>query len=231
MELRFYFAVISNNMAQSLSEENYLKAIYHLSAQDSDKISLKAVASMLGNNPASVVDMLKKLTEKKLIQYDKKKGVKLTDKGSKIAILIVRRHRLWEVFLKEKLGYSWEEVHAIAEQLEHIQQEDLADRLDRFLGYPEYDPHGDPIPKSNGQLPIASKVTLSEVAVGKSCQVVGVKDTTTPFLQYLHQLNIGIGTKIKVVEQVAFDKSVVIVIGKDARTSVSQKFAESVLIS
>ena len=216
---------------QTLSEENYLKAIYKIGGSvGTEKISPTAIAEALGNNPASVVDMIRKLVDKKLIQYEKTKGVKLTDKGKKAALLIVRKHRLWEVFLLEKLGYSWDEVHEIAEQLEHIQHPDLADRLDKFLEFPQFDPHGDPIPKSNGDLPVLSNVTLEEMEVGGSCQVVGVKDTSTTFLQYLKQLNVGIGTKINIVEKIAYDGSLVIKIGAAANTTVSKKFAENILV-
>src|ERR1051325_7291086 len=129
---------------QTLSEENYLKVIYHLEKQGLKKITPTAISESLNNNPASVVDMIKKLVDKKLLQYEKTKGVKLTEKGRNIAVLIVRKHRLREVFLLEKLGYGWDEVHDIAEQLEHIQNAELPDRLEKFLGYPQYDPHGDP---------------------------------------------------------------------------------------
>jgi DtxR family Mn-dependent transcriptional regulator len=214
----------------SLSEENYLKTIYSLSKQSDDKVSVKSISDVLNNNPASVIDMLKKLTNKKLIHYDKFKGAKLTEKGLKIALFIVRKHRLWEVFLQEKLGYKWDEIHEIAEQMEHIKHEDLVERLDKFLGFPEYDPHGDPIPKSNGQLPDTVKKLLSEIEVGKTCRVAAVKDTSTIFLQYLLQLSVSIGTKIKVIDKIAFDGSMNIQIGKDFKTTVSQKFAESVLV-
>src|ERR1700722_4466455 len=137
----------------TLSEENYLKVVYYLSLKEGEKISPTAIAESLDNNPASVIDMIKKLSDKKLIQYEKSKGVKLTEKGKKTALSIVRNHRLWEVFLLEKLGYAWDEVHDMAEQLEHIHHPGLADRLDKFLGFPQYDPHGDPIPKSNGKIP------------------------------------------------------------------------------
>ncbi len=164
-------------MTQTLSEENYLKAIYLIGKQGNDKASATAIAEALKNNPASVIDMIKKLAEKKLIQYDKSTGAKLTDKGLKASLLIVRKHRLWEVFLHDKLGYHWDEVHEMAEQLEHIRHDNLADRLEKYLGFPEYDPHGDPIPKSNGQMPLIPKKTLAEMEPGKTCQVVGVKDT------------------------------------------------------
>jgi DtxR family Mn-dependent transcriptional regulator len=214
----------------SLSEENYLKIIYRLALVGTEKISLTSIAEALNNNPASVVDMLKKLVDKKLIQYEKTKGVKLTDKGKKIALLVIRKHRLWEVFLLEKLGYSWDEVHDIAEQLEHIQDPLLADKLDKFLGFPQYDPHGDPIPKANGEIAVVYKTTLAEIANGKLCQVVGVKDTNASFLQYLKKLEIGIGTKINVIEKIPFDHSMVIMIGKNAKATVSKAFAENLLV-
>jgi DtxR family Mn-dependent transcriptional regulator len=214
----------------SLSEENYLKAIYSLTKKGDGKITPTSIAEELHNNPASVIDMLKKLAEKKLISYEKSKGVKFTAKGKAIALSIVRRHRLWEVFLLEKLGYAWDEVHDIAEQLEHVHQEQLADRLDKFLGFPEYDPHGDPIPQANGEAPIAYKTLLAEITEGNSCQVVAVKDTSSPFLQYLKKLGIGIGTKIAIVEKIPFDNSIVIIAGTNAKTTVSKVFAENLLV-
>ena len=215
---------------QTLSEENYLKIIYHLDKQGLKKITPTAISEALNNNPASVVDMIKKLVEKKLLQYEKAKGVKLTEKGKNIAILVVRKHRLWEVFLLEKLGYGWDEVHDIAEQLEHIQNTELADRLEKFLGFPQYDPHGDPIPKANGDSAISYKTLLAEMEEGKSCRVVAVKDTSSSFLQYLKKLDIGIGTKINVVEKIPFDNSMVITIGKNAKTTVSKLFAENLMV-
>jgi DtxR family transcriptional regulator, Mn-dependent transcriptional regulator len=174
--------------------------------------------------------MLKKLVDKKLITYDKVKGARLTEKGGKVAVTVVRKHRLWEVFLLEKLGYSWDVVHEIAEQLEHIQHQELADRLDAFLGYPEFDPHGDPIPNANGELPKTTSILLSEIEEGQSCKVAAVKDTSPSFLQYLLQLSIGIGTRIKLIERIPFDGSVVIQIGKESRKTVSKKFADNLLV-
>jgi DtxR family transcriptional regulator, Mn-dependent transcriptional regulator len=218
-----------NNM-QTLSEENYLKIIYNLDKQGLKKITPTAIAEGLNNNPASVVDMIKKLVDKKLLQYEKAKGVKLTDKGKAIAIMVVRKHRLWEVFLLEKLGYGWDEVHEIAEQLEHVHHLELADRLDKFLGRPQYDPHGDPIPKANGETAITYKTLLADIAEGKSCRVVAVKDTSPSFLQYLKKLDIGIGTKISLIEKIAFDNSIVIMTGKNTRSTVSKIFAENLLV-
>lgn len=215
---------------QTLSEENYLKIIYNLDKQGLTKITPTAIAEALNNNPASVVDMLKKLVDKKLLQYEKTKGVKLTDKGRNIAIMVVRKHRLWEVFLLEKLGYGWDEVHDIAEQLEHVHHEELADRLDKFLGQPLYDPHGDPIPQANGETAITYKTLLAEIEEGENCQVVAVKDTSPAFLQYLKKLEIGIGTKITLVEKIPFDNSIVILIGGNLKTTVSKIFAENLLV-
>lgn len=213
----------------TLSEENYLKAIYRLSL-DSEKVTASSIAESLGNNPASVVDMLKKISAKRLIKYDKKHGASLTEKGQRIALQVVRKHRLWEVFLHEKLGYSWDEVHDIAEQMEHIQHADLDARLDKFLGFPKYDPHGDPIPQANGTLAKTSRTSLSAISIGQPCHVVGIKDTNATFLRYLEKLNIGIGTKLSIVERIPFDGSLVIQIGKQGQTTVSGKFAENVLV-
>jgi DtxR family transcriptional regulator, Mn-dependent transcriptional regulator len=215
---------------RSLTEENYLKAIYRLSLNKKQKISPTAISEEMGVSAASVIDMIKKLSEKKLINYDKVKGAKLLERGQKEAVAIIRNHRLWEVFLLEKLNYSWDEIHDIAEQLEHVKHPELADRLDAFLGHPEYDPHGDPIPKSNGEIPNTVNTLLSEIEIGKSCRVVAVKDTSSAFLQYLEQLSISIGTKIKIVDIIPFDSSMLLQIGKDLRTMVSKKFAESLLV-
>jgi len=214
----------------SLSEENYLKAIYHLT-QDGEKVSPTAIAKVLDNNPASVIDMLKKLTEKKLINYDKIKGAKLTAIGVKAAMDIVRRHRLWEVFLLEKLGYEWGEVHNLAEQLEHVGDSELADRLDKFLGRPDYDPHGDPIPKADGKIAEVFKTKLVDAEIGKKYKVVAVKDDSAEFLSYLQKFGIGIGTKLKIIEKIPFDGSLVVQIEKQNNTTISNKFAQNVLVT
>jgi DtxR family Mn-dependent transcriptional regulator len=215
---------------QSLTEENYLKAIYLLTQKINTKITPTAIAEKISVNPASVVDMIKKLSEKKLIEYNKAKGAKLTDTGYKLALNIVRNHRLWEVFLSDKLGYSWDVVHEIAEQLEHIRHSELSDRLDAFLGFPEYDPHGDPIPKSDGAVPNSFTTVLSEINIGKKCRVVAVKDTSTVFLQYLQQLSISIGTTIEVLGKIQFDGSMNIQINSTITTNVSRKFGENLLV-
>jgi DtxR family Mn-dependent transcriptional regulator len=215
---------------QTHSEENYLKKIYQLGQNSMDKVSATALSHALGINPASVIDMLKKLANKKLIEYDKVNGTKLTNTGLAISLLTLRRHRLWEMFLQEKLGYSWDEVHDIAEQLEHVKDESLADRLDKFLGFPQFDPHGESIPDSKGQVPDINRKILKGVEVGKMCRVISVRDTSKAFLQYLRKLNIAIGVHIQVIEKIDFDGSFVIMIGNSEKITVSEKFTESILV-
>jgi len=215
----------------TLSEENYLKSIFRLSQQPTVKISTSAIAESLGNNPASVVDMIRKLTDKQLIIYDKKKGVELTEKGYADAVQIVRRHRLWEVFLLQKLGYRWDEIHDIAEELEHVKHAGLADRLEQYLEYPEFDPHGDPIPKANGKIAKSFAANLTDGKPGEAYVVAAVRDTSSEFLKYLVKLEIGIGTPIEVVEKIAFDQSLVININGKSKATVSEKFSQNILVN
>jgi DtxR family Mn-dependent transcriptional regulator len=216
-------------MKKSYSEENYLKAIYHISKSE-NKVSPKAIADALDNNPASVIDMLKKLQDKKLISYDKVQGAVLTTPGETTALDVIRKHRLWEVFLVEKLHYGWDEVHDIAEQLEHIQDDKLAKKLDDFLGNPAFDPHGDPIPAPNGKMPVYANIRLSEIAAGQTCKVGSVRDTSTPFLKYLQQLHVGLGSQIEVVERMEFDQSMVIMIDNGAPKTVSSKMTDNIMV-
>jgi DtxR family Mn-dependent transcriptional regulator len=194
----------------SLTEENYLKAIYRLSREPEEKISLTAIAEVVGVNSASALVMIKKLSDKKLISYDKSRGARLTDRGRNAALIIVRSHRLWEVFLLEKLDFPWDAVHDIAEQLEHVKYPELNDRLDKFLGYPSYDPHGDPIPKSNGNLPVVRSRPLAEIEAGRRMKVTKVSDSSPDFLRYLDKQGIGLNKFITVKEIQDFDKSVLV---------------------
>lgn len=155
----------------------------------------------------------------------------MTKTGKQVAIQIIRKHRLWEVFLHSKLNFSWDEVHEVAEQLEHIHSEKLTQRLEEYLGFPHYDPHGDPIPSANGELKEPKRFMLSEIGVGYTCQVVGVKDSSTDFLQYLRQMDVGIGTKVKIIEKIAFDNSLVVSFKKGRESTVSKKFADNVLVT
>lgn len=216
----------------SFTEENYLKAIYTLCERnESFDTSTNKIAERLNTKPPTVTDMLRKLTQKKLVTYEKYKKVHLTKAGRQVAVLIIRKHRLWEVFLHDKLQFAWDEVHEVAEQLEHIHSEQLILRLEKFLGFPKFDPHGDPIPSASGELGRLQSITLSQVGEGESCHVVGVKESSTAFLQYLQQVNVGIGTKIKVIEKIAFDNSSVISLKKDQQFTVSKKFSDNVLVT
>lgn len=216
----------------SYTEENYLKALLKLSFQNEEKpeAGTNEMAAYLGVKPATATDMLKKLKEKDLVSYKKYGKILLTDMGKKNGIAILRKHRLWETFLYEKLDFSWDEVHEVAEQLEHIHSAKLVDKLEEFLNFPEFDPHGDPIPKANGDITIVDKIVLAEVRAGETCKVVAVKDTSVLFLQYLEKLKITIGTKIKVLEVIDFDGSLNIQIEKEESRSVSMKFGESLFV-
>ncbi len=192
------------------SEENYIKVIYHLSVASSKGVSTNAIAEELKTKASSVTDMIKKLSDKNFISHQKYYGVTLTEKGKKEAKMIVRKHRLWEVFLVEKLGFSWDEVHDIAEELEHIKSEKLTNKLDAYLGFPMTDPHGDPIPDEKGKIQPIVKSLLSEVAIQTPFLCVGVKDSSAVFLQYLNKQKITLGSQIKVLEKESFDDSFVI---------------------
>jgi len=215
----------------SFTEENYLKALLHLTIEIEHKneAGTNELASYLGVKPATATDMLKKLKEKQLIAYEKYGKISLSDTGRKKAIEILRKHRLWETFLYEKLDFTWDEVHEVAEQLEHIHSQKLVDRLDKFLGFPEYDPHGDAIPNASGELKSAFKKTLSEVPEGTECRMVAVKDNTVSFLKYVSQLELGINAHIRVVSKQPYDGSMEILI-EEKKIMVSQKFAENILI-
>lgn len=197
------------------SEENYLKAIFHLERFAEEGVSTNAIAEQLQTKASSVTDMLKKLADKKLVNYIKYQGVTLTNQGKKTAAAIIRKHRLWEVFLVEKLDFSWDEVHEIAEQLEHIESDLLIEKLDKHLDFPKFDPHGDPIPSKEGTFPERDKVLLSEMKVGETGVCVGVKDTSSSFLKYLDKNGIALGKKIKVLEHEEFDDSLHIQLGSE----------------
>ncbi|MBS3738600.1 metal-dependent transcriptional regulator [Mesohalobacter halotolerans] len=194
----------------SLAEENYLKAIYHLHHENNKAVSTNDLSSLLDTKASSVTDMLKKLADKSLVVYKKYQGVKLSDRGENTALKVIRKHRLWEVFLVEKLNFNWDEVHDIAEQLEHIQSEKLTDELDRFLDYPKRDPHGDPIPNKDGQFEVANKTMLSELEIGESGICIGVKDSSSAFLNYLDKQAIALGKTLTVKEKESFDQSMLV---------------------
>jgi DtxR family Mn-dependent transcriptional regulator len=177
----------------SVTEENYLKAIYQISHQDDsvNTVGTNELAARLSLKPATVNDMLKKLKEKKLVVYEKYGKIELTHTGSKIAVYLVRKHRLWETFLVSKLRFNWHEVHDVAEQLEHVNSVKLIERLDEFLHYPEFDPHGDPIPDSKGKIRKSSFIKLSHAKIKIRYKVMGVRDYSILFLKYLEKNNSG----------------------------------------
>lgn len=211
------------------SEENYLKVIYHLSNLSPKGVNTNAIAAMLDTKASSVTDMLKKLSEKECVNYQKYQGVSLTEKGKLNAKIIVRKHRLWEVFLVEKLGFAWDEVHEVAEELEHIQSEKLINQLDKFLNFPSFDPHGDPIPNAKGEIKKIDKQLVSEIEIGKIITCVGVKDTSVDFLQYLNKQNISLGTKMKVLEKEPFDGTLKIEINNSVLV-ISDKIANNLFV-
>jgi DtxR family Mn-dependent transcriptional regulator len=213
----------------SQSEENYLKTIYHLSLISNKGITTNAIAKKLETKASSVTDMVQKLSEKELIIYKKYQGVTLTEFGKKNAANIVRKHRLWEVFLVEKLNFSWDEVHDVAEQLEHIKSPKLINQLDALLGFPTHDPHGDPIPDKDGHVNIVDKILLSTLNKDESGVCVGVNDSSSEFLRFLDKKKITLGKKINVLEKEDFDDSLSIEIDGE-KLSISKKIANNLYI-
>lgn len=215
----------------SFTEENYLKAIYYLQQESSSQeVSVNDIAEKMSTRPATVTDMLRKLSEKKLIHYEKYKKTQLSKAGIAVALQIVRKHRLWEVFLHEKLRFSWDEVHEVAEELEHIRSAKLIERLDEFLGFPRFDPHGDPIPNAAGEVMPASNTTLSETEPGRKLKLVAVKDTSSAFLQHLERFGLRIGSILSVNEFLPFDHSVMVSIDKADPVMLSEKIAANLLV-
>lgn len=213
----------------TLAEENYLKSIYHLSL-NSTSVSTNQLAALLNTKASSVTDMLKKLSDKGLINYMPYQGVSLTTAGEKIAVNIIRKHRLWEYFLVEKLDFKWDEVHEMAEEMEHISSTELIDRLDKFMGYPKYDPHGDPIPDCNGLFKIHNLKAVSSVSVDEGGVICGVRDHSTPFLQYLEKQELTIGKAILVKDIIEFDRSVILT-SEGKQIQISREVANNLLIS
>ena len=213
----------------SQSEENHLKAIYHLGKFGSVSVSTNAIAEQLETKASSVTDMLKKLADKDLVNYKKYQGVNLTEKGRKMASNIVRKHRLWEVFLVEKLNFSWDEVHEVAEQLEHIKSEKLINQLDNFLGSPTHDPHGDPIPDKNGEMVQLETQNILEVKTGRQGVLVSVKDSSDSFLKYLNKNNLALGDTIKILDVEPFDSSITIET-KEGTMIISKAVAENLFL-
>lgn len=213
----------------SHSEENYLKEIFHLSANNEHRVATNALAGRLNSKASSITDMLQKLADKNLVEYVKYKGCFLTEKGEKIAVQIIRKHRLWETFLVNKLNFGWEEVHDVAEQLEHIESLKLIDSLDRFLNYPKFDPHGDPIPDKNGKIEYRkSKIKLLEVPPQSRVEIVRVNEDSLDLLQFLERQGLLLGTVIDVLEKFPFDDSVRIQLEDKREINLSKKVTENI---
>lgn len=215
----------------SHTEENYLKAIFKISEKSGLNASTNAIAKAMDTSAASVTDMLNRLSKKSLINYEKYKGVTLTTDGHSIATTLIRKHRLWEVFLVEKLNFSWDEVHEIAEQLEHIKSEELVLRLDDFLDNPKYDPHGDPIPDEDGNFTFRKQVPLSELKPGEEGVIVGVQDHSPQFLQYLDKMKLILGVTVSVVERYEYDESLKVKVNNRGKQfSLSKKVSQNLFI-
>ena len=212
----------------SQSEEDYLKALYHLEI-DFNAVSTNSIADFLDMKPSSVTDMLKKLAEKKFINYQKYKGTFLTKKGKLIALSIIRKHRLWETFLVEKLGFGWDQVHTIAEQLEHIKSDELIENLDNFLGNPKYDPHGDPIPSKDGNIEKMNQKLLVELKPSQKGIITGVKKGTASLLNYLDKEKIKLGDSINVIEILEFDGTYIVEIN-ERKLTFSEKICQNLLL-
>ena len=216
-------------MSFTTSEENYIKSIFHLQ-QETGLVNTNSLAAEMQTRPASVTDMLKKLKGKKLLQYEKYKGFKLSEAGKKAALEVVRKHRLWEFFLVEKLQFDWDKVHPIAEELEHISSAELVQRLDNFLGNPSFDPHGDPIPDKNGKIPVIKQQSLSDIPYKKNVTVSSVSNQTAQMLDMLRHYNIAIGTQLLVLKKFEFDGSLEIKVSKQNACIISEQVAKNVFV-
>ncbi len=217
-------------MKFSICQENYLKAVFHLQ-QHGTTVSTNELADALQTKPASVTDMVQKLKMQKLLQYEKYQGVKLTTEGRKIAIQIIRKHRLWEYFLVTKLKFGWEEVHEIAEELEHVSSKKLIDKLDEFLHFPKYDPHGDPIPDGNGQMPAHRQIALSELPVNNRVLVSGIGDQSNDMLELLNHKKIFIGTAVEIKRKFGVDGSLEIQIKNYTPVTISEHVAKNLFVN
>ena len=213
----------------TLSEENYLKTIFSVFMQTQNNVSTNEIANLLETSPASVTEMIKKLQDKNLVLYEKYNGVRLSKKGEDKAVAIIRKHRLWETFLVNKLDFSWGEVHDVAEQLEHIKSEKLTDKLDHFLNYPKFDPHGEPIPTKSGIIPSTKRITLSEMKINSKGIIMGVSLDNKEFLDHLTKISISIGTKIEAIDRIIFDQSMKIKINSKIE-HISKEIANNILI-
>jgi len=216
---------------QTSTTEDYLKAIFKLSGPLKKGVSTNAISEELSTKASSVSDMVKKLSDKNLVHYVKYQGTKLTKEGEKIALKVIRKHRLWEVFLVEKLKFGWDEIHEIAEQLEHIRSSKLIDKLDAHLGFPKKDPHGDPIPDKNGLFQTLEQIKLNELKIGEKAILIGVSEDSKDFLNFLDKINLKLGSKIEILDYFNFDKSIKVKINNSSVLTFSELVAKNLNIS
>ncbi len=213
----------------TISEENYLKTIFHLQFEK-DNVTTNAVAEKLQTRPASVTDMMKKLNSKKLLHYKPYYGFYLSSEGKKIALNVIRRHRLWECFLSEKLKFNWDEIHAVAEELEHVSSRRLIDKLDEYLNYPQFDPHGDPIPDQKGKIKAINKISLLQLPLNQIAEVCQVCNQSDEMLEVLHHKKISLGTKLEVKKHFDFDHSVELKVRQGAVITISEQLAKNIFV-
>lgn len=214
----------------SATEENYIKAIYHLSNGGQQAVSTNTIAEELSTTAASVSDMIKKLANKGLLTYKKYHGVNIDETGKSAALHVIRKHRLWEVFLVDKLNFNWDEVHDVAEQLEHIVSPLLVSRLDEFLGHPKTDPHGDPIPDENGEINVGPQFPLIDLDLQTPAVITAVENSESLFLQHLDNLGIRLGVRFMVTERAAFDGSLKLELENKTSIFVSKEVAGNLLV-
>lgn len=214
----------------SFTEENYLKGIYSLTRESESGASTNDIAHHMNTKASSVTDMLKKLSKKELINYIPYQGVTLTENGRLTAVKVLRKHRLWEVFLVDKLGFKWDEVHEIAEELEHIQSDKLIEKLDMFLGHPTQDPHGDPIPDKNGNVVDMRDTTISDLQKNQFGMIIGLKDTSADFLKFLESSGLTLGKTIGIKEIISYDGSMTISINMTQERIISHQIAKNLYV-
>lgn len=212
------------------TEENYIKAIFHLSNGGERAVSTNTIAEELNTAAASVSDMIRKLAKKGFISYKKYHGVNIDEKGKSVALHVIRKHRLWEVFLVDKLSFHWDEVHEVAEQLEHIVSPLLVSRLDEFLGFPKIDPHGDPIPDENGEIKVGPQFSLIDLDLQIPAVITAVESSESLFLQHLDNLGIRLGTRIRIVNRAAFDGSLTLQLENKNNVFISKEVAGNLLV-
>ena len=213
----------------SASEENYLKTIFHLQTRD-DNVSTNELAAKLQAKPASITDMMKKLKTRKLVNYQPYQGFRLTTEGKKVALGIIRRHRLWEYFLAEKLKFNWDEVHEVAEQLEHVSNKKLIDKLDEFLSHPKFDPHGDPIPDINGKMETGKQISLAEFPLNRQARICYVSNQSAELLEYLHDKKINIGSTILIKRKFSYDNSLEIKLDNKQLMNITAQLAKNIFV-